>query len=302
MCCTQNQGVTDVKALLPTLQAMAVCGLLLLVHGEVTDPSVDIFDRERRFLPTVEWILSSVPALRVVLEHATTADAVELLRRHADSGRLAATFTPQHLLHSRNALFEGGLNPHLYCLPILKTESDRQALLGALFDPHLSRLVFAGTDSAPHPRANKQRSECCAAGCFSAYGTVELYAQAILPECIARGLSAAEAEKLLEGFFTSNAARFYGLDLNPPRPVRIRRKQWSVPHTMVRGGKQTHAIKEMHEPRLDPSASDSFSPDFFLPNYCLRSQPFGDDVVVPLGAGKTLDWTVEVESAAASQK
>lgn len=217
---------------------MAAHGLLLLVHGEVTDPSVDIFDRESSFLPVLQGVLDGVPELRVVLEHVTTKEGVAFVQKNAQAGRsIAATITAHHLLYSRNALFEGGLNPHLFCLPILKTERDRAALLAAVLDPteggDTRHRFFAGTDSAPHPRANKEKSCGCAAGCFTAFATVELYLESLVPAAEARKISAEAAQSTIASFLCANGARFYGLELNRAREVRLERKDWTAPDDMV---------------------------------------------------------------------
>jgi dihydroorotase len=168
-----DSGVTDIARLEPALAAMTALDLPLLVHGEVTDRDVDVFERESRFIERVLAPLSERwRTLRIVFEHVTTRAAVEFVR--AARPGIAATVTPQHLLHNRNALFAGGLRPHLYCLPVLKTEVDRRALLQALDagDPRF----FLGTDSAPHARAAKE-SACGCAGIFSAHAAIELYAE-----------------------------------------------------------------------------------------------------------------------------
>jgi dihydroorotase len=235
----QNQGVTNLENLFPVFRAMATHRLLLLVHGEVTDPSIDIFDRESSFLPELEKVLVGVPELRVVLEHVTTRAGVQFVQKHVKEGRhLAATITAHHLLYSRNALFEGGLNPHLYCLPILKTEVDRAALLSAVLDPAFASTrhrFFCGTDSAPHPRANKEKSCGCAAGCFTAFATGELYLEGLVDEAQRRGLTAEESHSVITAFLTSNGAQFYDLPLNQEREIRFVRREWKVDESMVSG-------------------------------------------------------------------
>ncbi len=161
-----EHGVTDLMRLVPTFRAMEEHGMVLCIHGEVVDPEVDFFDRETVFVETkLGAVLAQCPNLKVVLEHATTRAAVEFVRASKHPGGIGCTITPQHLLYNRNALFAKGLNPHFFCLPILKREEDRLALMSAATsgDPRF----FAGTDSAPHMEANKL--SCCGhAGCFSA--------------------------------------------------------------------------------------------------------------------------------------
>ena len=166
-------GVTDIRNIYPVLEAMADCGMLLLVHGEVTDADIDIFDREKVFLERVlAPTLQAFPQLKVVLEHITTADSAEFVRSHT-GGNLAATLTPQHLMYNRNHMLVGGVRPHLYCLPILKRNKHQLALREAVAsgDPRF----FLGTDSAPHAR-DKKEAACGCAGCYSAYGAIGLYA------------------------------------------------------------------------------------------------------------------------------
>ncbi len=194
-------GVTDIARTYAALEAMAETGLPLLVHGEVTDPAVDVFDREAVFIDRVLAPLTArFPALRVVFEHVTTREAVEFVR--AAPAHVAATITPQHLLWNRNALFRGGLRPHYYCLPVLKAETHRQALVEAAVGGEPK--FFLGTDSAPHGRAAKE-SDCGCAGCFSAPAAIELYAQAF---------DAAGALARLDDFASRFGAAFYGLPRN----------------------------------------------------------------------------------------
>ena len=210
-----DHGVSQLDRLDPTLAAMAEVGLPLLVHGEVTDPSVDIFDREAAFLDTIaEPLLERHPTLRMVVEHITTADAVAFVK--AARPGVAATITPQHLLLNRNALFEGGVRPHHYCLPVLKREVHRQALLQAATsgDPRF----FLGTDSAPHARATKEAA-CGCAGIYSAHAAIEFYAEAF---------ESVGALDRLEGFASEFGPRFYGLPLNEDFITLVRR-EWLVP-------------------------------------------------------------------------
>lgn len=191
-------GVTDVERLDPVFGRMAELGVPLLVHGEVTRPEVDIFDREARFIDEVfEPLLTRHPTLKAVMEHVTTADGVAFVQRH--SGRLAATVTPQHLMYDRNALFQGGLRPHLWCLPVLKSARHRAALRAAVTSGDAAFML--GTDTAPHRRAAKE-SDCCAAGIFSAPVAIEAYLQVFAEE---------DALQHFEAFASLNGARFHGL-------------------------------------------------------------------------------------------
>jgi len=208
-------GVDRLDALEPVLAALEQHDVPLLVHGESTTADCDVFDREARFLD--EWIAPTVArfeGLRVVFEHITTAVAADFVR--AAPARVGATITPQHLLWSRNALFAGGLRPHRYCLPVMKRERDRQALLAAATsgDPHF----FLGTDSAPHPRHAKE-SACGCAGVYSAPIALALYAEAFASAC---------ALDRLEGFASRFGADFYGLPHNTGT-LRIEEKTWTVP-------------------------------------------------------------------------
>jgi dihydroorotase len=196
---------------------MAECGLPLQVHGEVTRPDVDVFDREARFIGEIlEPLHRRLPALRIVFEHVTTRAAVEFVRS-CPMG-VAATVTPQHLLLNRNALFQGGIRPHLYCLPVLKREGDRQALLDAVAAGD-SRF-FLGTDSAPHERATKENA-CGCAGIYSAHAALEFYAEAF---------EEIGALPRLPAFASEFGPRFYGLPLNEER-VTLRREAWTVPES-----------------------------------------------------------------------
>lgn len=210
-----DAGVTDLEGLSPVLEAMQRAGLPLLVHGEVTHAEVDIFDREQRFIEErLQWIVSRFPGLKVVFEHVTTADAVAFVREGPET--LAATITPHHLLYNRNAILAGGLHPHLYCLPVLKRERHRQALLEAATSGH--PRFFLGTDSAPHAVQDKE-SACGCAGAFSAHAALELYAEAF---------DQAGALERLEGFASHHGPDFYGLPRNQ-EIVRLRREPWRVP-------------------------------------------------------------------------
>ena len=210
-----DAGVTDIYHCRKALATMESEGLPLLVHGEVTDPDVDIFDREAVFIERVaEPLLRDFPGLRLVLEHITTKSAVDFVA--AASSRVAATITAHHLLLNRNALFVGGLRPHNYCLPVLKREEHRLALLAAATSG--SAKFFLGSDSAPHARGAKE-SSCACAGCYTAHAGIELYAQAF---------AQADALHRLEGFASHYGADYYGLPRNEER-ITLLREPWTVP-------------------------------------------------------------------------
>jgi dihydroorotase len=210
-----DSGVTDIRKVDSVLARMAELGVVLQVHGEVTDADIDVFDREARFIGAVlAPVIDRYPKLRVVFEHITTRDAVEFVRG-ARKG-VGATITPQHLLMNRNALFTGGIRPHHYCLPVLKTEVDRRALLDAVASGD-SRF-FLGTDSAPHARHTKE-APCGCAGIYSAHAAIELYAEAF---------EAAGALGRLNGFASEHGAAFYGLPLNEGT-VTLTKESWDVP-------------------------------------------------------------------------
>jgi dihydroorotase len=214
-----ESGVTDVRRIYPVLQAMSDCGMLLLVHGEVTDADIDIFDREKVFLERVlAPTLEAFPALKVVLEHITTADSAEFIRQNQD-GRLAATITPQHLMYNRNHMLVGGIRPHLYCLPILKRNRHQQALRDAVVSG--DHRFFLGTDSAPHSRDRKETA-CGCAGCYSAFSALPLYAE-IFEELGVLGN--------LEAFASFNGPDFYGLPRNRDT-VTLVKKSWQMPQTL----------------------------------------------------------------------
>ena len=216
-----DAGVTDLRKCHATLDAMQRAGLLLLVHGEVTDPEVDIFDREAVFIDRVmQPLRRDFPELKVVFEHITTAEAAQYV---AEAGpHTAATLTAHHLLYNRNALFTGGLRPHYYCLPVLKKERHRQALVQAATSG--SPKFFLGTDSAPHAAVMKEQS-VCGAGCYTAPAALELYAEAF---------EAAGALDRLEGFASVHGARFYGLPRNTGT-VTLKRETWALPETLPFG-------------------------------------------------------------------
>jgi dihydroorotase len=210
-----DAGVTSIDNTWATLEAMAEHGLVLQVHGEVTDPSVDVFDREHAFIDQVlSRVVERVPGLKVVFEHITTATAAEFVKS-ARQG-VAATITPQHLLMNRNAIFEGGIRPHNYCLPVLKRERDREALVAAATSD--DARFFLGTDSAPHAKHTKEAA-CGCAGIFSAHAAIELYAEAF-----------EQAGRLdrLEAFASERGADYYGVPRNSEY-ITLRREPWTVP-------------------------------------------------------------------------
>ena len=234
-----NHGVTDIKNIYSLCEAMAVAKLPLLVHGEDTDPAVDVFDREKKFIDQVLAPLTQkFPELRVVLEHVTTRDAVEFVRNSGNN--IAATITAHHLLLDRNAMFDGGIKPHYFCLPVLKRGSHRDTLLDAATGGE--KRFFLGTDSAPHARSQKE-SACGCAGIFSAHAAIEFYAQVF---------EAAGALDKLEAFASFHGADFYGLPRNE-ETITLVREPWTVPD-----------------------------------NY-----DFGDDKLVPLMAGETIEWRLD---------
>lgn len=210
-----DAGLTAIEKAYPALAEMERLGLPLLVHGEVTDPAIDLFDREKVFIDTVlAPLLARFPALRVVMEHITTADAARFV---ADAGdNLAATITAHHLLYNRNAIFQGGVRPHWYCLPVLKRETHRQALVEAATSG--SPRFFLGTDSAPHAR-NAKEAACGCAGCYTAYAALELYAEAF---------ENAGALDKLEAFASFNGPDFYRLPRNQGT-VTLQKAEWTVP-------------------------------------------------------------------------
>jgi len=220
-----DSGVTDVRRIDAVLERMSELGLPLLVHGEVTARDVDVFDRETRFIDEVlAPTIDRFPQLRVVFEHITTKVAADFVKAARDG--VAATITPQHLLHNRNAIFEGGIRPHYYCLPILKTEPDREALLAAAVSGN--PRFFLGTDSAPHAQAAKENA-CGCAGMFSAHAGIELYAEAFE--------SVGKLDKL-EGFASDFGADFYRLPRNADQ-ITLAKREWRPPanyHFPVDGG------------------------------------------------------------------
>ncbi len=235
-------GVTAIERLDPVLARMEALGLVLAVHGEVTTPETDVFDREAVFIERTLIPLSNrFPRLKIVLEHVSTAEGVAFVQQ-ARPG-IAATLTAHHLLMNRNALFQGGIRPHHYCLPVLKRETHRQVLLAAATsgDPRF----FLGTDSAPHARRAKE-SACGCAGLFTAPVALALYAEAF---------ASVGALERLEAFASFHGADFYGLPRN------------------------TRRIRLVQTPVLVPA-----------------HYPYGDDSIIPLRAGQTVAWQVEVEA------
>ncbi len=236
-----DAGVTDLLGKCrPALEALQKEGMPLLVHGEVTDPSTDVFDREALFIERVmQPLRKAFPELKVVFEHITTKEGAHYVRDA--EGPVAATITPQHLLYNRNAIFTGGVRPHYYCLPILKREEHRLALVQAATSG--SPRFFLGTDSAPHARGLKEHA-CGCAGCYSALHAMSLYAQAF---------EAAKALDKLEGFASHHGPAFYGLPRNSGT-LTLLRKPYAIPAEV----------------------------------------PYGATTLVPLAAGETLDWQVQV--------
>ncbi|MDP2680657.1 MAG: dihydroorotase [Rhodoferax sp.] len=216
-----DAGVTDLRKTYPTLEAMQRAGMPLLVHGEVTSPEIDLFDREAVFIDTqLIPLRRDFPELKIVFEHITTREAVQYV---TETDRFtAATLTAHHLLYNRNAIFTGGIRPHYYCLPVLKRESHRQALLAAASSGNPK--FFLGTDSAPHPVHLKEHASGCA-GCYTAHAAMELYAQAF---------EAAGALYRLEAFASFNGADFYGLPRNTGT-LTLRREAWTVPESFAFG-------------------------------------------------------------------
>ncbi len=223
-------GVTDVARLGPVFARMEEIGLPLLVHGEVTDPDVDVFDREAVFLDRVlAPLIARFSNLRVVVEHATTRDAVDFVTAHAATGRIGATITAHHLLINRNALFEGGLRPHHYCLPVAKRERHRLALVDAATSG--PGPFFLGTDSAPHPVAAKECAAACA-GLFTAPAALGLYAEAF---------QAVGRLDRLEAFASLNGPAFYGMPPNDTR-VTLVHAPTPVPATVAAGPTPADAV------------------------------------------------------------
>ena len=216
-----DAGVTDLRKTYRTLEAMQKAGLLLLVHGEVTSPDIDLFDREAVFIEQqLEPLRKDFPGLKIVMEHITTKEAAQYVAE-ADAN-LGATITAHHLLYNRNAIFTGGIRPHYYCLPVLKREIHRQALVQAATSG--SPKFFLGTDSAPHPAHLKEHATGCA-GCYTAHAAIEMYAEAF---------DAAGALDKLEGFASFFGADFYGLPRNSGS-ITLKRESWTPPESFAFG-------------------------------------------------------------------
>lgn len=212
-----DAGVTDIRKTYKTLEAMQRAGLLLLVHGEVTSPDIDLFDREAVFIDEqLIPLRRDFPELKIVMEHITTKEAAQYV---ADAGAFtAATLTAHHLLYNRNAIFTGGIRPHYYCLPVLKRETHRQALVAAATSG--SDRFFLGTDSAPHPAHLKEHAMGCA-GCYTAHAAIEMYAEAF---------DAVGALDKLEAFASFNGPAFYGLPRNSGS-ITLKRESWTTPES-----------------------------------------------------------------------
>jgi len=219
-----DAGVTDIRKTYKTLEAMQRAGLLLLVHGEVTSSDIDLFDREAVFIDTqLIPLRRDFPELKIVFEHITTKEAAQYVQ--SAQGFTGATITAHHLLYNRNAIFTGGIRPHYYCLPVLKRETHRQALVQAATSG--GPQFFLGTDSAPHPAHLKEHASGCA-GCYTAHAAMELYAQAF---------DAAGALEKLEGFASFHGADFYGLPRNSGT-ITLRRQPWTPPESYAFGEAQ----------------------------------------------------------------
>jgi dihydroorotase len=216
-----DAGVTDLRKIYPVLEAMQKEGLLLLVHGEVTNAEIDLFDREAVFIDRhLIPLRRDFPGLKIVFEHITTQEAAQYVSEGGD--RLAATITAHHLLYNRNAIFTGGIRPHYYCLPVLKRETHRLALVRAATGGH--RRFFLGTDSAPHPAHLKEHASGCA-GCYTAHAALEMYAEVF---------DRAGALGRLEAFASFNGADFYGLPRNSDT-VTLERQEWISPESFAFG-------------------------------------------------------------------
>ena len=213
-----DAGVTDIRKTYAALEEMQRCGIPLLVHGEVTDATVDVFDRELVFIERVlQPLLKDMPGLRVVFEHITTRDAAQFVMNAPDN--IAATITAHHLLYNRNAMLVGGIHPHYYCLPVLKREAHREALIAAATGGN--RKFFLGTDSAPHARHTKENA-CGCAGIYTAHAAVELYAEVF---------EQAGALGRLEGFASFHGADYYRLPRNT-QTITLRKESWQVPDSL----------------------------------------------------------------------
>ena len=228
-----DAGVTDLRKTYKTLEAMQKHDLLLLVHGEVTSPDIDLFDREAVFIDTqLIPLRRHFPELKIVFEHITTREAAHYVR---DADKFtAATITAHHLLYNRNAIFTGGIRPHYYCLPVLKREIHRLALVEAATSDNTR--FFLGTDSAPHPAHLKEHASGCA-GCYTAHAAMELYAEAF---------EAASALHKLEAFASFNGADFYGLPRNAGT-VTLKKESWTPPESFAFGEAQLKPLRSGEE-------------------------------------------------------
>jgi dihydroorotase len=216
-----DSGVTDIERCHGAIEALAEAGMPLLIHGEVTDPRVDVFDREHVFIErTLAPLVRRFPQLKIVFEHITTTQAAQFVR--AAPANVGATITAHHLLLNRNALFQGGVRPHHYCLPVLKREEHREALVLAATSGNPK--FFLGTDSAPHARHTKE-TDCGCAGVYTAHGAIELYAEAF---------EAAGALDRLEAFASFHGADFYGLPRNTGK-ITLEKRAWKVPEALPYG-------------------------------------------------------------------
>jgi dihydroorotase len=216
-----DAGVTDLKKIYPTLEAMQKVGMLLLVHGEVTSSDIDLFDREAAFIDTqLIPLRRDFPELKIVFEHITTKDAADYVM--AADRFVGATLTAHHLLYNRNAIFTGGIRPHYYCLPVLKRETHRVALLNAATSGNTR--FFLGTDSAPHPAHLKEHASGCA-GCYTAHAALEMYAEAF---------DSVGKLAQLEAFASFNGADFYGLPRNKGT-ITLKREAWTPPESFQFG-------------------------------------------------------------------
>lgn len=213
-----DSGVTDIHSLTEVFSAMQEVGMLLLVHGEVTDAAIDIFDREAVFIEQIlKPLAQNFPQLKIILEHITTKEAVEFVQQASDN--IAATITAHHLLYNRNDMLVGGIKPHYYCLPILKRNTHQQALIKAATSGH--PRFFLGTDSAPHAVGKKEHN-CGCAGCYTAYAAIELYAEAF---------EQANALDKLENFASVLGPQFYGLEPNQDT-ITLVKQAWTLPEQL----------------------------------------------------------------------
>jgi dihydroorotase len=216
-----SSGVTDLNKIYPVLDAMQKAGMYFLLHGEVTDSAIDIFDREKVFLErTLSPAVKNFPNLKMVLEHITTADAAQFVTEAPDN--VAATITAHHLLYNRNHMLAGGIRPHYYCLPILKRSSHQEALIKAATSGHPK--FFLGTDSAPHAK-DKKEAACGCAGSYTAYAAIELYAEAF---------EDANALDKLEAFASHFGPDFYGLPRNTSK-ITLIKENWQAPESLALG-------------------------------------------------------------------